>query len=53
MYYTTAKFIPELTMAPISIYIDAQQVVKKQSEKSMHTHNMAMLVSAALAACYQ
>jgi len=36
-----------------NIYIGAPQVVKKQSEKSMHTHNMAMLVSAALAACYQ
>jgi hypothetical protein len=52
-YYAKGKFIPELTMAPISIYIGAPQVVKKQSEKSTHTHNVAMLVPAALAACYQ
>jgi len=40
-------------MAPISIYTGAPQVVKKQSEKSTHTYNMAMLVTAAIAACYQ
>jgi len=40
-------------MAPISIYTGAPQVVKKQSKKSMHTCSMAMLVTAAIAACYQ
>jgi len=40
-------------MAPISIYTGAPQVVKKQSENSMHTCSMAMLVTDAIDACYQ
>jgi hypothetical protein len=48
MYYAKGKLIPELTMAPISIYIGAPQAAKRQSEKSMHTYNTAIFVSAHL-----